>query len=286
LGNQGPILVGVLLLLGCSDVDRGDSGFEPDGKNSGGRGPGGGVTVTPNAADLAGYHMGVDPAGGSREAWLVELTADDMRGSIYVAPQLISICDWSVDSTGAFSFETAIIHEILQYTFSGWATEDGIDGDLRRINPQTGAVDYSRAAAFDRVEPGSGSSSDLDKITGVYSNLSRDEQSGDLVGGELFVFVGELEFRAALTHTEGPPIGPLAATDVLLIGDTLSFKLRAHGWEQKLSVVLVEDGLILGDSSTAGWFDLEQGAFVGRTSPVKGFFEGEKYGTCSTTTEG
>lgn len=227
-----------------------------------------------------GYYVGTSHTDGVWDAWMVELDRDPPRGSFYVPPRLLVICDWSVDSFGSLRFRTGVAAGVTQFSFLGQVVPDSLVGQLARRDIAAAVPEREWHVVFEGIG-GREESSLQGRIAGSYSNIGFDEEAGDLGGFELLAFPAHDGLRLAFTYTSGVPIGPFPAQDVSVEADTLRFGIRQGAYRQRfMGIVTQDDRIVLHEDGPATIVQSGLPAVLPRKLTVREFFDQPRAGEC------
>jgi hypothetical protein len=198
------------------------------------------VSIALPAQDAApGLRTPAPPAGlylGSwddqyRPHWVVLFIDDRGRAVSYDPPNILGLCALAVDGDRV-TFRTGLMTEWssgMQFTlaFGGVLSGGDISGTVHRagrnIDTLTASlrlVRYSIDSSASRPDGG---------LSGLYSALQGNQETGDVEGDELLLVNTTRGLVALWTDYEGAPDGPYAADSVAVRGQTVRIVLNAYG---------------------------------------------------------
>jgi hypothetical protein len=174
-------------------------------------------------------------------AWLFRLDFERGDGALYDPVNAIRLCDVVSDSTGAISWTSVPVLEIVR-TFKGRTTRGGLSGTLefnniRTLTRRTIEITLDSIPSLDSM------------VSGIYSSRAYNEHAGDLLGEEVLLLTSQQRVWAAITKYEGTPQGPFALSNIEWKNDSLSGVYGTPVPMRALKIVLRSDTLQLSDGT-------------------------------------
>lgn len=194
---------------------------------------------------LDGFYFGVSKNQLGKRGWLLSLDSEARRGQLYMPPGNLELTGLEVNNAGQVSFHSTRDVGDLIYRFEGQVGSSGVLGQFIITRAyQTPASETSHVpVTLRRMDLPKVARSPVD-LSGVYSSVKYNLDSGDVTGDELVLFGQGQEFTGIFTAFEGDML-PYVLVDFARSGNRIRFRIITQFGEENYAGSVVRRGLRL-----------------------------------------